>query len=527
MDAPPRAPQATDNSAPDQQFSIIEDLPALIWRMNAQGAHDYFNKTWLAFTGLTFEQSSNDGWMRRVHPDDLPDLRKNLNHHFTFRREFEFHYRLKRADGAWRWITDIGRPSQDAEGAFSGFHGCCFDITDRIEQEQTLKQEKEKAVVAGQVKSEFLANISHEVRTPLNGIMGMLDALSETHPSPEQEELIATATYSAKQLLAVINDLLDVARIEAGNLSLNTSPVNVGELIRKGVGPYSIEARELGISTTINVSSEIDLVMLSVDEVRLRQILFNLMGNALKFTTFGGIICVTAFLSGSIEKMMLVLQVSDSGIGIPDDKMAVIFDPFVQAEGSLTRRHGGAGLGLSIVKKLVLMMGGALCVNSSQGEGTDFVLSIPVSLVPAKEPEKPGQPFENRTLPKAKALLVEDERVNQLTARRMLEKFGLTVTCVSDGFQAVEAVSTNNYDIVFMDIQMPVMDGLSATRAIRALEASRPGSARLPIVAMTAHAMKGDRQTCLDSGMDEYVPKPLDKTVVLEAAWKVLKSSRG
>jgi PAS domain S-box-containing protein len=527
MNTAQRAAQGTGNSALNHQFSIIEDLPALIWKMNAQGAHDYFNKTWLAFTGLTSGQASNGGWMRQVHPDDLPDLLTNINHHFTSRQGFEFIYRLKRADGTWRWITDIGRPSQDTEGAFSGFHGCCFDITDRIEQERTLKQEKEKAVAAGQVKSEFLANISHEVRTPLNGIMGMLDALLDTRPSPEQAELIATATYSAKQLLAVINDLLDVARIEAGNLSLNTSPVNVGELVRKGVGPYSVEARELGISTTVNVSSELDLVMLSVDEVRLRQILFNLLGNALKFTTFGGIICVTAFLSGSIEKAKLILQVSDSGIGIPDDKMAVIFEPFVQAEGSLTRKHGGAGLGLSIVKKLVLMMGGSLCVNSAQGEGTDFVLSIPVIHVVAQKPKDPAQPPENRTLPKAKALLVEDERVNQLTARRMLEKLGLTVTCVSDGFQAVEAVSTGHFDIVFMDIQMPGMDGLSATLAIRELEAARPGSKRMPIVAMTAHAMKGDREKCLNSGMDEYVPKPLDKSAVLEATWKVLKNSEG
>jgi two-component system CheB/CheR fusion protein len=194
----------------------------------------------------------------------------------------------------------------------------------------------------------------------------------------------------------------------------------------------------------------------------------------------------------------------------------------------LTRRHGGAGLGLSIVKKLVHMMGGTLCVNSTRGEGTDFVLSIPVTHTVVPKPKEPAQPSqENRTLPKAKALLVEDERVNQLTARRMLEKFGLTVTCVSDGLQAVEAVATGHYDIVFMDIQMPLMDGLSATRAIRELEASGSGSKRLPIVAMTAHAMKGDRETCLDSGMDEYVPKPLDKSVVLDAVWKVLKNSQG
>ena len=158
--------------------------------------------------------------MRQVHPEDLSDLLTNINHHFISKQQFEFVYRLKRADGTWRWVTDIGRPSHTSDGVFSGFHGCCFDITDRIEQERTLKQAKEKAEAAGHMKSDFLANISHEVRTPLNGIMGMLDALSETNTSPEQSELIATASYSAKQLLAVINDLLDVARIEAGNLSL-------------------------------------------------------------------------------------------------------------------------------------------------------------------------------------------------------------------------------------------------------------------------------------------------------------------
>lgn len=527
LDATLESKEQAHREPPVSGCSILVDFPALSWRMNRHGAHDYFNNAWLDFTGSTLERETGGGWMDRIHPEDLDAYKEKLSQSFNNRSPFETRFRMLRRDGEWRWITDLGRPFRDGQGDFAGLIGCSFDITERIEQERTLTEAKSRAEAAGEAKSQFLANISHEVRTPLNGIMGMLEALAESSPSAQQAEYIETASESARQLLGLLNDLLDLARIEAGNLPLHPSLINVGELIRRGTAPFAHEARGLGISLTVDVCAELDSLLFPLDEVRMRQLLFNLLGNALKFTKFGGTVAVSAFLAGTQAARKLVVVVSDTGIGIPGDKLAAIFDPFVQAMGALTREHGGAGLGLSIVHKLVRMMEGAACVSSEPGQGTDFAFSIPVEPGEIRPSEATAEsPAPRVPLPPLKALLVEDDRVNQLTARRMLEKLGMSVAVAENGQQALDAVSGFQFDIVFMDLQMPVMDGLSATRAIRERE-DATGEPRLPIVAMTAHAMKGDREMCLEAGMDEYVPKPLEKNALALAARTALDKKTG
>jgi PAS domain S-box-containing protein len=524
---------AREFGEPVSGCSMLVDFPALSWRMNRLGQHDYFNKTWLAFTGSTLEHETGGGWMDHIHPEDLDAYREKLNQSFKNRIPFETRFRLLRSDGHWRWITDLGRPFRDARGEFAGLIGCSFDITERIEQEALLAEAKSRAEAAGEAKSRFLANISHEVRTPLNGIMGMLEALAESSPTAEQTEYIETASESARQLLGLLNDLLDLARIEADNLPLHPSPLNVGELIRRGAAPFAHEARSLGITLAMDVCPKLDSLLFPLDEVRMRQLVFNLLGNALKFTKFGGRVDVCAFLAGSAHAPRLVVLVSDTGIGIPGDKLAAIFDPFVQAREALTRTHDGAGLGLSIVRKLVLMMGGSVCVGSEPGLGTDFAFSIPVApgqAAPARTQAAPPMPrVALLPLPPLRALLVEDDRVSQITARRMLEKLGMSVSVAENGRQALDALDTlaaSGFDIVFMDLQMPEMDGLTATRAIRERERTA-GTPRLPVVAMTAHAMKGDREMCLDAGMDEYVSKPLERSALALAARAALDKVRG
>lgn len=508
----------------DVRLAILEDFPALAWRADTTGTRDYFNRTWLEFSGSSLANELSNGWMDKVHPDDLPASMDRIRESVAARHPFEISYRMLRADGEWRWITDLGRPLRGPLGKYAGYIGCCIDITVRINQQMALQEAKTRAEAADMAKSEFLANISHEVRTPLNGIMGMLDALMHAAPSVEQAEYIETAVYSAKQLLGVLNDLLDLARIEAGNLRVQPSEINVAELFRKAVDVYALEADGLGLRLLVETGPELDQTAVSLDEVRVRQMLFNLIGNAFKFTSVGGEVCLSAFLSGPTGKRKLVMMVSDTGIGIADEKQGSIFEPFVQAEGSLTRQFGGVGLGLSIVKKLVLMMRGSICVSSEPGAGSQFAISVPVpDVCPLVRPDNPPLLKNDAPpLPALRALLVEDDSINRLTAKLMLEKLGMSVSVALDGRQALEALENGSFDVVFMDIQMPVMDGLSATRAVREMERESPGRTRQTIIAMTAHAMKGDREMCLKAGMDEYVTKPLDSKALLNATRIVL-----
>ena len=503
-------------------LTILEDFPALTWRANKEGSRDYFNRTWLEFTGSVLSNEVDGGWLDSVHPDDLTLSQAIIEESIRQRHPFEFSYRLMRADGEWRWITDLGRPFRGPKGEYAGYIGCCIDITARINQQRAMEDAKARAEAADSAKSEFLANISHEVRTPLNGIMGMLDALADSNPTQEQAGYMETAAYSARQLLGVLNDLLDLARIEAGNLQVQMSSIVPGELVRKAVEVYALEAAGLGLEILPEIDPGLDHASLSLDEVRVRQLLFNLMGNAFKFTSVGGTVGLTSFLAGPSGNKRLVLIVSDTGIGIAPDKLSTIFEPFVQAEGSLTRRFGGAGLGLSIVKKLVHMMNGSVCVSSEVGDGSEFAISIPVADACPVKPLGISEETDDHPLPPMRALVVEDDAVNRITAKRMLEKLGMEVHVALDGRQALETLAGGDFDIVFMDIQMPVMDGLSATIAIRALEATAPVKKRMPIVAMTAHAMKGDREMCLSAGMDEYVAKPLEKAALLLAVRNTL-----
>ncbi|WP_243311542.1 PAS domain-containing hybrid sensor histidine kinase/response regulator [Fundidesulfovibrio agrisoli] len=498
------------------QLLYLEDFPTPVWRTDASGRLDYCNRTWKEFTGRVLGEELAAGPLANIHPDDRAIYQEAFERALARREPLEAQYRLN-CRGQWRWVADRGRPYHDAQGRFAGFIGSCFDITGSIRQEVELRRANAASQAAIKAKAEFLANISHEIRTPLNGIMGMLSALEDTPITKEQAELLSIAGYSARQLLGVLNDVLDAARIEAGNLHLHEAPLHLGELLRMGMGVYEVEAANLELRLETSIGEELENELVLLDEVRVRQLLFNLTGNAVKFTRPGGTVSITAWLAGAKNKRRLVFMVSDTGIGIPQDKLPQIFEPFVQADGGLTRQYGGVGLGLSIVCKLVAAMGGSLCVSSEPGEGADFVVSIPVRTTPLKKAPSREQRHPAPALSPMKALLAEDDTIGRITGTRMLEKMGMEVTCALNGHQAVEMFRSGSYDIVFMDVQMPVMDGLAATRAMRELEAVSSSKGRTPIVAMTAHAMDGDKDICLQAGMDGYVAKPLDKDKLAEA----------
>jgi two-component system, sensor histidine kinase len=375
-----------------------------------------------------------------------------------------------------------------------------------------LLEAKDRAETASRAKSEFLANMSHEIRTPMNGILGMSELLRDTGLAGEQRNFVNAIRSSADKLLAVINDILDLSKIEAGKLDLSPVPFGLRECIRGPMELLAARAAQKKIALCSDVSPAVPDRMVG-DPVRLQQVLLNLLGNALKFTDEGAVgLEVTAEPSPNGE-VLVAFESKDTGIGIPPEKQETIFEAFTQADGSVARRFGGTGLGLTISSRLVSLMGGRIWVESAPGIGSCFHFTARFQVaeeqaVPASASAPAADHLSERTCSPLRILLAEDNPVNQLLAIKLLEKHGHTVALATNGREAMEAVAAGTeFDVILMDVQMPEVSGYEATEQIRAMER---GTARhIPIIAMTAFAMTGDRERCLAAGMDSYISKPI------------------
>ena len=376
-----------------------------------------------------------------------------------------------------------------------------------------MRHAQRSAVAADAAKSIFLANMSHEIRTPMNGIMGTTQLALEMASNREQKQYLEVARDSANSLLGLLNDVLDLSRIEAGKLSINPVPVDPRELVKEAVQMLTVSANAKGLDIREDCDAEVPRLILG-DPLRLRQILVNLVGNAVKFTEKGHV--DVSVYSGSGGRQVC-FAVRDTGIGIPPDKQQALFRPFSQADGSITRKYGGSGLGLAISAKLVHLMGGTIRLDSQAGGGTLVEIAVPCHLPSALLNQSVVR--DSPCLTAKRILLAEDNTVNQMVASRLLEKHGHSVFVVSNGKEALEVLDHEAFDVVLMDVQMPEMDGYEATAAIRAHERNSPH--HVPIVAMTAHAMAGDRDHCLAAGMDGYVSKPVQVDELLRAIREV------
>jgi signal transduction histidine kinase/ActR/RegA family two-component response regulator len=371
-------------------------------------------------------------------------------------------------------------------------------------QERTRALEEARVAMedALRAKGEFLAVVSHEIRTPLNGVLGMAQLLMMTTLSEEQRSYVDTIHGSGELLLALINDILDFSKLESGKLSLDQRPVSVHEVVRDVVQMLEAQATGKGLSLKTDISADV-VPWFAGDAMRLKQILINLVGNAIKFTQRGGVKIVVRMQQQ--DGAWLQCQVRDTGIGIPADRIGKLFQVFSQVDSSINRRYQGTGLGLVICKRLVEGMGGSIGVQSERAQGSTFTFRIPV--VPAPPPastDSSGQPSAKQPARNLRILVVEDNQVNQVLALGMLKKLGLAADLAQDGEVACNMVRHGAYDVVLMDMQMPRMDGLSATRAIREM----PDIHQPHIVAVTANAMDVDRQACLRAGMNDFLPKP-------------------
>lgn len=631
--------------------TLSASAPVGIFLVNAKAECIYVNEKWVEMSGISKEDAIGGLWPRALHPDDQEETLR-LWYETSSRGEvFERSFRFSGVNDSVIWADLIAKPFFGPEKTPQGYVGIIQDVTQREKTEERLREAAKTAEAASRAKSEFLANMSHEIRTPMNGILGMTELVLETKLDPEQRECLTMAKSSADALLTLINDILDYSKIEAGKLEIEAIEFQLADTLSETMKTLRLKAHQKGLELAYDIQSDVPAALLG-DPGRLRQIIVNLVGNALKFTERGEVILHVRVDSRTIDGVLLRFTVADTGIGIPPDKQATIFEAFTQADGSMTRTYGGTGLGLTISSRLVGFMNGNIWVESELGNGSRFHFTIrfgiqdtptrnrvprdiailrdmnvlivddnatnqqillkmlrnwqtvpkavesgaraittlqeaqrlgkffPLILLDAHMPEMDGftladhikknpnwetatimmlssagqrgdakrcrelgvaayltKPIGQEELLEAilnalgttparqiapalvtryslrehvshmNILLAEDNTVNQVLAIRLLEKRGHSVTLAANGKEALAALERQSFDLVLMDVQMPGMDGFAATAAIR--EKEKSSGVRIPIIAMTAHAMVGDRDRCLEAGMDDYISKPI------------------
>lgn len=455
-----------------------------------------------------------DALLAREHPEDLPFVRRALQGVFEGRSDRYLVEHRVTAPNGWVWIESVGLVTQrNAAGQPILITGFNLDITARRSLHADMEQARAQAEASNQAKSDFLASMSHEVRTPLNAVLGLTRLMQQSSLSIQQREYLDLIDRSAASLLTLLNDILDLSKIESGKLVFEQIRFDLGRWVRDAVALHAPAAESQGVQVSVDFADDVPQ-RVEGDPGRLRQILSNLMSNAVKFTKQGRVVVAVRVAPHQVGlspgQLRLLFTVRDTGIGISPDQQQQIFEAFSQADASTTRRFGGTGLGLAICARLVAVMGGVINVVSRPGEGSTFRFTAIMGVAADDEgAQSDPVPIDILAMNGLDVLLAEDHAVNELLMRNLLSQMGCTVTVAHDGEEAVQRWSSRKFDLILMDVQMPVLNGFDATGRIRAEEARNARLRRTPIVALTANAMAGDREKCLGAGMDAYVSKPV------------------
>ncbi len=502
----------------EQRFRQLADsMPNIVFSATADGALDYVNKHAYDYIGRDLDLLG-DGWVEAIHAEDRDRTVARWQQAIATGTKYQVEFRIRHAEtGEYRWHITRSMPARDRHGEITRWFGSCTDIHDQKRHQKRLNEALDQAAAASVAKSEFIANMSHEIRTPMTAVLGYADLLSQSETDPEKLEYLRTIERNGKFLTDIINDILDLSKIEAGKMTVAVEPLQPHAVVQDVYSMMHGRAREKNLAFSVEFRTRIPKFIRS-DEKRIRQILINLTGNAIKFTEQGSVKLVLEYKSGVIRFM-----VQDTGIGMSIEQRKRLFQAFTQGDASVDRRYGGTGLGLAISQRLAGMLGGRIEVESQPNQGSCFQLSLDVDeddcgalFMPSTQIDHENVAGKEK-LPKldCRVLVVDDRRDVRLLAGTLLRRAGATVEFAEDGLEGSQLVkalmeSGARLDLVLMDMQMPRMDGYEASKSLREMGFTRP------IVALTADAMQGDMDRCIASGCNAYLSKPIDATELIQ-----------
>ncbi len=499
--------------------TLAETIPQIVFTADESGHVNYVNKMWFDFTGQRYTDGISRQQIRdALHPSDLPLVREKWRQAVIAGRAFEFEYRMKSTAGTFRWVMVRASPLLDRSGKTVRWFGSCTDIDNHRRLNDELWIERDQAQQANRMKSSFLANMSHEIRTPLGAILGFTELLADgSLGQAERNEYLGIISRNSRSLSRIVDDVLDLSKVEAGLLVLEQIPFCPRTLARDVVTLFSERARKKNLVIVLKIEDDLPLALIS-DPMRVRQIINNLLSNSLKFTEHGGVTIELKRVAA-----MLQLSVEDTGIGVSKDRAAALFQPFVQGDESMSRKHGGTGLGLHLSRKLAEALGGSLNFDDSISHaGSRFILNIPLVETSAKDADN----WRNesviirektvRDLDGQRILVVDDAADNRKLLERLLVRTGARIEFANDGKAAIQRALSEHFDLIFMDLQMPGIDGFEATKQIREHQISTP------IVALTAHAVEEIRERCTHLGFNGFLTKPIDSESLMQVARELI-----
>jgi PAS domain S-box-containing protein len=508
-----------DRSGVDDLSAFFDVSLDLLCIRDMQGRFVRANRSWETVLGYTAAELQGVPMLELIHPDDLGPSRAQMERADAENAVVGFINRYRHRDG--RYLHLEWRARRFGQWVF----GVARDVTDRLILEAEMQAAREAAEAANRAKSDFLANMSHEIRTPLNGVIGLVDALGRTTLTDEQRDLVELVRGAGVTLERLVSDILDVSKIEAGQLGIEDRPFDLHDALTPLIETWRVRAQGKGLTFDLVFDAAARGGFVG-DSTRIAQVVGNLLSNAVKFTEQGGVrLGVTALDPSDGGPAWVTLDIEDTGVGFDASAGAALFQRFSQADSTITRRFGGTGLGLSICKALVEMMGGEIDARSEPGRGSLFQARIPMARAAAAsdQPSAPPVPPEAVALPAAlRVLLAEDHPVNRKVVQLILAPLGAEVTLAADGEQALRAFEEGTFDLVLMDMQMPVMDGLAATRALRQRE-SEAGRPATPVIMLSANAMPQHRQEALDAGADLHLAKPVTAAALIAAVRQALQ----